>query len=45
MYMLYSYRAYFVYWEKEDGVSVTRRYDMVKQVSEPAIGDVVQIKF
>ena len=38
-------RAYLVYWEKEDSVSVTRRYDMVEQVSEPAVRDVVKIKF
>ena len=38
-------RAYLVYWEKEDSVSVTRRYDMVEQVSEPTVGDMVKIKF
>ena len=38
-------RAYLIHWKEEDSVSVIRRDDMIEQVSEPAVGDVVEIKF
>ena len=42
VYLCHAGRAYLIYWEEEDSVSVTRRDN---RVCEPAGGDVVKIKF
>lgn len=41
----YAAKAFLIYWKEEDSVSVTRRDDMVEQVCEPAVGDVVKVKY
>ena len=45
VHLCHAGRAYLIYWEEEDSVSVTRRDNMVEQVCEPAGGDVMKIKF
>ena len=38
-------RAFLIYWNEEDSVSVTRIDDMLEQRCEPAVGDTVKIRF
>ena len=45
VHLCHASRAYLIYWEDNDSVSVTRRDDMVEQVCEPAVSDIVKIKF
>lgn len=41
----YAARAFLIFWQEEDSVSVTRRDDIVVQACQPTVGDVEKIKF
>ena len=45
VHLYHAGRAYLIYWEDDDSVSVIRRDDMVEQLCESAVSDIVKIKF